>query len=801
MSGNINSNSSEDKNIGENSPHQSASSLPVLAKIWPVRTRRPFRPLALTDERIEQIYPPFLERVEQRFPFLAAETVRMKDLLSRYAFTVEREQKVRQEAEQRLQQRRKEAASRKKQIEEELQQLNEQIDEVSEQYAQRIKESQEELLAAHQEVSRLSAKCGLLRVEVRERVDGVLNDEGPADPPGAQPQPSSTPQAPSNGPSFLAKVGAFFRRPNTPPQQLGQQMGEAAAQTLAASNGHSPSRTEVQMPPSSPAEPHAEPPPPWHFEPDYEEVKQEARKQAPSVEALAAEQGYFSRSPAARVGGPPRWGPIPPEEKGWFVWVKRGGIATANACASIARWLLTLLATLFCGTIFGVSVGILLGIISKDFITVAPQKQIVYFALLAVFGSALFWVLGHTTQALAALVAEVNTNANTTLHRDNIQSIGKWLSTAGRVFVLLLIVVLVFFIFIEASVEKNGIIRFFMDNMANAQIASGQHLNTSSISNFEAWILALIACVPFLVWHFTEGLIQGREGAMQQSLLDLRDKKVQERADDIYANRKALAQNRIQQQAELYASNISSQSPPPPSPPANQPTKISDDGPIPPASGTSNAAPSKLEEMSNLVSKDPHAVAHDMPSPTPAGQTATIPANTSPDLDNGKGSPAPDYQIGTSNPSPLLGQPQPDPQVLGELGAAIDRAIMREHHLKQLYALLIPLRDEEIRRLKNRKEELEKELKSISFDMSSEDKEACEIAVRQCYDSIRACDNQFNRLRWRYALYSGGGLLPILVRWFWCPQPRQPLPLRMHNGEPPALPASSKEHSSNQHNS
>jgi len=206
---------------------------------------------------------------------------------------------------------------------------------------------------------------------------------------------------------------------------------------------------------------------------------EEALREASPLEADAIDQGLLHVSPAARALRPNRV----------MAWLVLG----------------------VCGSIFGLSLGCLFGVIDPKAVAFNAARFAGPLAVCSGFGIALYWVLGRLVYGLAALTAQFATTALLNTHRDDPKQVGIWMRQAGRWGVALSGLILLFLITVESTVERFGLIKAFLAGAVNADVASRHAgaghagLTHAAPSPIAILCLTLIASAPFLLLYFAEG--------------------------------------------------------------------------------------------------------------------------------------------------------------------------------------------------------------------------------------------------------------------------------------------------------
>lgn len=240
----------------------------------------------------------------------------------------------------------------------------------------------------------------------------------------------------------------------------------------------------------------------------------EGLEQAPSANVLAHKKGLPSVSPAAET--------FEQREAYSFGWI----------------------ALVACGSIFGISVGLLLQVLDPRALALNASNQIGSFAVCAFFGVSLFWILGKTVSGVAALASEERCHAHMAKYLDDRDKIGDWLLATARGSLIAILIVAAVLIVIEATVERYGIVQTVIDKMKNALMLGG-HTSVVSAGGPPAAVgicLALVASVPFVFYHLAEGWIKARARCMKAAVSAEHENIAWEIATRLHVDRQKKAQ-------------------------------------------------------------------------------------------------------------------------------------------------------------------------------------------------------------------------------------------------------------------
>ncbi len=250
---------------------------------------------------------------------------------------------------------------------------------------------------------------------------------------------------------------------------------------------------------------------------------EEARQRARSLQAIAADEGFLPDGAAVRTLGkhddPGRWHTA---ETVWNTIV--GGLST-----------------LVCGAIFAFSLGIITGFIDPNILAMRPGKELLPFIVMCLVGTVLFYLMGRAITALVAHAAELNQNTITAgISKDSLAVAKRirwsavWVLIVGMLGIAALAV-------IEANVERHGIAHYFRMQQMSSLISQGKNLKSGGISSGTLWAIALMAGIPFILYHASHAWVESRQEVVISHLNNLREKEVYQLAQQLQQQRIAVA--------------------------------------------------------------------------------------------------------------------------------------------------------------------------------------------------------------------------------------------------------------------
>ncbi len=250
---------------------------------------------------------------------------------------------------------------------------------------------------------------------------------------------------------------------------------------------------------------------------------EEARQRARSLQAIAADEGFLPDGAAVRTLGkyadPGRWHSIGAI---WYAFISG-------------------LSTLVCGAIFAFSLGIITGFIDPDILAMRPGKELGPFIVMCLVGTVLFYLMGRAITALVAHAAELNQNTITAgISKDSIAVARRirwsavWVLIVGILGITALAV-------IEANVERHGIAHYFRMQQMSSLIAQGKNISSGGISSETLWAIALMAGIPFILYHASHAWVESRQEVVISHLNNLREKEVYQLAQQLQQQRIAVA--------------------------------------------------------------------------------------------------------------------------------------------------------------------------------------------------------------------------------------------------------------------
>ncbi|MCS6775047.1 MAG: hypothetical protein NZ557_00745 [Chthonomonadaceae bacterium] len=251
---------------------------------------------------------------------------------------------------------------------------------------------------------------------------------------------------------------------------------------------------------------------------------EEAKNQAPSYEAIASELGIPADSAAYRAlhPGDPRF------------------LKFMHALALVA-----------CGGIFGVSLGLITRLVDMQILMFNPGKVLWQLIIILVLGIALFWLIGRTVHSATAILAEHVCNRAIQEHTSDQEAMERWMRSMARWSMVFLLLVVAILILIEAHVEKEGIVQTVNQTLLNKQIAQGvKKAAVQGLSELAGWMLALIASVPFVLFHIYDAWITVHKEAYAIHLRSERARRVYEIARGLYEQRVQAAREAAEKAAQ-----------------------------------------------------------------------------------------------------------------------------------------------------------------------------------------------------------------------------------------------------------
>jgi hypothetical protein len=199
---------------------------------------------------------------------------------------------------------------------------------------------------------------------------------------------------------------------------------------------------------------------------------------------------------------------------------------------TVALWLVNVA----CGGIFGISVGIMLNMLSTTTMALGGPSMLRVAAVCIVFGSAVYWALGKTVQGLTALAVEEHYNSWIATHADNRAEAAQWFKRVGVMTAWVTVGSIILLVIIEANVERSGIVNLFLQQTENQAMLSGKSI-IQPPSTWSIIALTLIASVPFILLHATEAWIQTRSRLLAGHASAGRDQDAWNVAKKLHADR------------------------------------------------------------------------------------------------------------------------------------------------------------------------------------------------------------------------------------------------------------------------
>ncbi len=314
--------------------------------------------------------------------------------------------------------------------------------------------------------------------------------------------PDSSPLPPASSDGQLTLQSAAHE-----PQSLTPPVG-GLQQSL---NTQAEAPTIVHLPPGVPLEPED----PTKIELPLEEARQRVR----SLQAIAADEGYLADGAATKLLGKGK---------------ETGFLKKFN---SVWYPLVNALAMLVCGAVFAFSLGIITGLINADIFAIDPSRELAPFGGLLIVGTVLFYLMGRAITSFVAHAAELNQNTITAgISKDplafakRIRWSAVWVLLVGMAGIGAVVV-------IEANVERHGIAHYFHDQLMGSLIAHGTIHPGSAITNLALWSIALMAGIPFVLFHASHAWVESRQEVITSHLTNLQHNEMYEIARQIQQER------------------------------------------------------------------------------------------------------------------------------------------------------------------------------------------------------------------------------------------------------------------------
>ena len=236
------------------------------------------------------------------------------------------------------------------------------------------------------------------------------------------------------------------------------------------------------------------------------------------------------------------------------------GLPNASVAADIVHsWpLMANLSLIACGAIFGTSLGLLLGVVDTDSVAMGVVQALRAWAVCSLFGVAVFYTLGINAEALSALIAEQYHSALIASYREDRTGVGEWMLTAAKWTAGIGALVFCMLIIIEALVERFGIVQLVKNQLEDVIVANHTHVK-GEMSSLSAFVVALVASVPFMCYHAIKGWAIGRRDTLLRANAAAHDAELtqsrKERRQEIAEAARAAAQNSAVGQEPVAAIN------------------------------------------------------------------------------------------------------------------------------------------------------------------------------------------------------------------------------------------------------
>ncbi len=175
-------------------------------------------------------------------------------------------------------------------------------------------------------------------------------------------------------------------------------------------------------------------------------------------------------------------------------------------------------ALVVCGSLFGISVGILTELLEPSRLFLRPEETLGPALVVAVIGIAVFWVLGRVSRGLLSLASECWHASLATRSQTDPAAVAHSLRRTSIASFGIAALLLVGLIVMEASVERYGILGALTARQANATLLQGGGVGQNAIPPAVLMAMALIVSAPFLLLHGLHGWVEGKAGALSSFL-------------------------------------------------------------------------------------------------------------------------------------------------------------------------------------------------------------------------------------------------------------------------------------------
>lgn len=209
-----------------------------------------------------------------------------------------------------------------------------------------------------------------------------------------------------------------------------------------------------------------------------------------------------------------------------------------------SRWcqIAELLGLVACGGIFGLSTGLVTGLLDWDAVATGRAYALAVAGVTTFLGVFIFWLIGRVVYLLAQIASE-------DLHQSALASYCGEAGASVRVSGSLLrravwgLVVLLLgaaaLVVVEATVERYGIIQQFVTRNFGGSLIGG--MAHSGVPQFAILALVLTVSLPYVLYHICAGWRQMRDCAVIGFLRGFQTKDAWERAHELFNTRAAVA--------------------------------------------------------------------------------------------------------------------------------------------------------------------------------------------------------------------------------------------------------------------
>jgi hypothetical protein len=490
------------------------------------------RPALPKPESLPAVYEGPFARIEKYFPLKAAY---LRDLQQRALNSIENYRRVYREEEERLQNHNEEARRASICIDRQINEYWNECSSVLTELQSKIDKARVDWEEQRQLVAEYKIRCGFMLDADLKNSDPLDEDDPSLEEPSPNPSAgiaSEADEAQNKG--MFDRIKSFVRREDQKQTDASASQPTTAGQSLV------------------PAPPAAEEMVVSHADDAYLQTLISRLKEVtdPATLSIGITVPYPIEQADEQVAPPEvvavKLGLPYPElfennqggggQEGAFSLVRAVAAAIGRGVAYLGKQI----PLLVFGTIFGLSLGLVIGIIeAANFGRIGRYS--VQLAGLSVIGCGILSVVAKTLTHITHLLCEYVYSTALASSIDAVQRYERFVRKLAWTLLFVLLFSSAVFIAIEANVERHGIVQSFASKMENSLLQRGGQAPAAENNNFAFWSIALVASVPFVFFYISAAWRETRAGVIRAYVLARRGEMVAERAEKLYEAKVELA--------------------------------------------------------------------------------------------------------------------------------------------------------------------------------------------------------------------------------------------------------------------